>query len=147
MTLLNSRVIRLAVASILGGLLIGLVGGAFRYCLILSDKWRSEMIAWAHHWPYFAWLLPVTVGAGGAYLARLLVIKFAPTAEGSGVQRVEAMFSGEVQPASIAIIPREVLWRDCGHWRVRGLALGREGPTVQMGSSFGVLVAALPAEE
>lgn len=138
MTLLNSRVIRLAVASILGGLLIGLVGGAFRYCLILSDKWRSEMIAWAHHWPYFAWLLPVTVGAGGAYLARLLVIKFAPTAEGSGVQRVEAMFSGEVQPASIAIIPVKFFGGLLAMGS--GLALGREGPTVQMGSSFGVLV-------
>ena len=64
------------------------------------------MIAWAHHWPYLRWILPVLVGAaGGAYLARLLVIKFAPTAEGSGVQRVEAVFSGEVKPASMAIVP------------------------------------------
>jgi len=138
MTLLNSRVIRLAVASILGGLLIGVVGGAFRYCLILSDNWRSQMIAWAHQWPHFAWLLPVGLGAVGAWLARFLVIRFAPTAEGSGVQRVEAVFSGEAKPASFAVVPVKFFGGLIAMGS--GLALGREGPTVQMGSSFGVLV-------
>ncbi len=79
------------------------------------------------------WALP------GAWLARLLVVKFAPTAEGSGVQRVEAVFSGEVQPASSSVPVKFV-----GGLLAMGsgLALGREGPTVQMGASFG---AASPA--
>ena len=138
MIFLNSRLIRLAAASILGGLLIGFAGGAFRYCLIRSDGLRSDFILWAHRWPYVGWLLPVALGAVGAGLARWLVIKFAPTAEGSGVQRVEAVFSGEVQPASFAVVPVKFVGGLAAMGS--GLALGREGPTVQMGASFGVLV-------
>ena len=135
---LNSRLIRLSAASILGGLLIGFVGGAFRYCLIRSDSLRSVVILWAHRCPYFGWLLPVALGAVGAGLARWLVIKFAPTAEGSGVQRVEAVFSGELEPSSFAVVPVKFVGGLAAMGS--GLALGREGPTVQMGASFGVLV-------
>jgi CIC family chloride channel protein len=139
--LLNSRVIRIASASIVGGILIGIVGGAFRYCLILFDHLRTQMVFWAHGHHYTGWLLPVLIGAAGAYLARLLVIKFAPTAEGSGVQRVEAVFSGEIQPASSAVIPVKFVGGLLAMGS--GLALGREGPTVQMGASFGTIVSRL----
>jgi len=138
MKILDSRVIRLALASILGGVLIGVVGGAFRYCLITSDEWRTRLVVWAHRNPAYGWLLPVALAAIGAWLARLLVIKFAPTAEGSGVQRVEAVFSGEAEPASSLVVPVKFFGGLIAMGS--GLALGREGPTVQMGSSFGVLV-------
>ena len=78
------------------------------------------------------WLLaPVALGLVGAALARFLVVQFAPIAEGSGVQRVEAAFSGEVKLAPYSIVPVKFFGGliDMGS----GLALGREGPTVQMG--------------
>lgn len=135
MRILNPRLFRVALASILGGLLIGIVGGLFRYFLILFDGLRSQMVTAAHHHPYVGWIAPITLGAGTACLARLMVIKLAPTAEGSGVQRVEAVFSGEVEPASPIVVPVKFVG---GLLAIGGgLALGREGPTVQMGASFG----------
>jgi CIC family chloride channel protein len=130
MTVLNSRVIRIATASVLGGMLIGVVGGAFRYCLIISDNLRSALVVWAHGTPYAGWVLPVALGAAGAWLARLLVVKFAPTAEGSGIQRVEAVFSGEIPPAAPGVVPVKFVGGLLAMGS--GLALGREGPTVQM---------------
>jgi hypothetical protein len=47
----------------------------------------------------------VALGLVGAALARFLVVRFAPIAEGSGVQRVEAAFSGEVKLAPYSIMP------------------------------------------
>jgi CIC family chloride channel protein len=81
-------------------LLIGAVGGAFRLLLIAADTLRTELVLWAHVRPYTGWLVPVAVGLVGAALARWLVVRFAPTAEASGVQRVEGVFDGEVKPAT-----------------------------------------------
>jgi CIC family chloride channel protein len=138
MALLNSRVIRISIASILTGVLIGLVGGAFRYLLIAADGWRDALIASAHRWPYMGWLAPVALGLVGAALARVLVVRIAPTAEGSGIQRVEAVIRGEVEQASHSI----VFVKFFGGLLAMGsgLALGREGPTVQMGSSLSWLI-------
>ena len=138
MALSNSRIVRISVASLATGLLIGGVGAAFRLLLIKADDLRNELVLWAHRWPYAGWLLPMAVGLVGATVARWLVVRFAPTAGGSGVQRVEALFSGEVQPSSHGI----VLVKFFGGVLAMGsgLALGREGPTVQMGASLSSLI-------
>jgi chloride channel protein, CIC family len=71
-------------------------------------------------------------------LARILVVRFAPIAEGSGVQRVEAAFSGEVKLAPYSIVPVKFFGGLIAMGS--GLALGREGPTVQMGASLSRLI-------
>ena len=141
MTLLNLRVIRISAASIVTGILIGLVGGAFRYCLITADTKRTELIAWAHLWPRIGWVAPVALGLVGAALARFLVVRFAPIAEGSGVQRVEAAFRDEVKLAPHSIVAVKFFGGLVAMGS--GLALGREGPTVQMGASLSRLISRL----
>ncbi len=138
-TVLDYRAVQITVASLLTGVLIGAVGGAFRLLLNKADDLRYALAGRAHAWPYLGWLAPVTLGTLGAVVARLMVARFAPETEGSGVQRVEAVFAGEVEPARPAIILPVKFFG--GLLAIgSGLALGREGPTVQMGSSLAVLV-------
>ena len=131
----DTRLLRMTIASVLAGAVIGVVGGAFRWCLAQAEQLRDRMILWSHGHPYIGWIVPVVVTLVAVAIARLLVLKLAPEASGSGVHRVEAIMAGEIKPGSHMVLPVKFVGGLLSLGS--GMALGREGPTVQMGASFG----------
>ena len=118
----------------------GLVCALFRLCLQQADRWRDLAIEWAHGQAFVGFLLVVLAGAACA-LAAWLVRRFAPHATGSGIPHVELVLRREVPPAPVILLPVKFVG---GLLAIgSGLALGREGPSVQMGSTLAHFIAGL----
>jgi CIC family chloride channel protein len=127
------------VASLVGAL-AGVVGAAFRIALMEVARGRLAMIEWSHHsgLSWLGWVFPTLACGIGAAVACFFTQRFAPTTAGSGIPRVEAVLRHHLRPASIWILPVKFFGGALGIGS--GLALGREGPTVQMGGTVGRLV-------
>jgi CIC family chloride channel protein len=135
----DARLLRMTLASMAAGAMIGVVGGSFRWCLDQAEQLRDRMVVWSHGTPYIGWLVPVVVVMVAVVIARLLVLKLSPEASGSGIHRVEAIMAGEIQPANDMVLPVKYVGGLLSLGS--GMALGREGPTVQMGASIGHIIA------
>jgi CIC family chloride channel protein len=129
--------VRATVLATVGGAAIGAVGAAFRLVLDYGFDLRGEVIEWAEHYPAVGWAVPVLAAASLVAAARWMVRRFAPEAGGSGVQHVEAVMRGEADPPGPPVLPVKFVGGAMSLGA--GMALGREGPVVQMGSTVGVL--------
>src|SRR5215469_6863537 len=127
----RARLVALALLALLVGAGSGLIGAAFRLSLEHADRLRDLLIVWAHGQRLVGFLL-VTVGCAVAVAAAAwLVRRFSPHASGSGIPHVEAALDQQLPPAP----PHLILVKFFGGLLTigSGLALGREGPSMQMG--------------
>jgi CIC family chloride channel protein len=132
----------LGLLSLLAGAGAGLVGAGFRLALVYTDHLRNALITWAHGVSVAGFLFVIPPCAAAAAVAAWLVRRFASHASGSGIPQVEAVLNRELLPQP--------------PWRLTlvkfvggvlgigsGMALGREGPSVQMGACVAHQVAML----
>jgi chloride channel protein, CIC family len=129
----------LALLALIVGAAAGLLGAMFRLALQKADSLRDVAIAAAHVQRGIGFVVVVVACGSATGFAAWLVRRFSSHASGSGIPHVEAVLHGELLPqAPFRLIPVKFLG---GLLAIgSGLALGREGPSVQMGASIGHLV-------
>jgi CIC family chloride channel protein len=128
----------LALLAPLAGAAAGLLGAIFRLALEEADHFRDVLITWAHGEKLAGLLFVAAACVAACAVAAWLVRRVAPAASGSGIPHVEAVLEGEVPPAPPRLIPIKFFG---GVLAIgSGLALGREGPSVQMGATIAHIV-------
>ena len=124
----------LAFLSLIAGAATGVLGAGFRLALEKADHSRNALIAWAHGERLAGFLLVTALCAAATFVAAWLVRRYSPHSSGSGIPYVEAVLHGELPPSPF----RQIAVKFVGGVLAigSGLALGREGPSVQMGGSI-----------
>jgi CIC family chloride channel protein len=118
------------------GLVSGLISSAFRQALQLTEihriNWLKQLT------PVQGLIASLLVGAAGGGLGLWLVRRFAPEAAGSGIPHIKSVVLGEAELRWWRVLPVKFLG---GLASIGGgFALGREGPTIQIGGAAGLMV-------
>ncbi|MFB2970139.1 chloride channel protein [Aerosakkonema sp. BLCC-F183] len=113
--------------------LIGLVSGLAAVLLKQGVGWLGGFRVHSTHLVY-PWLVLPSIGLIGGILAGLLVERIAPETSGSGIPQVKAVLARVPIPLNLRVALTKLLG---GILAIgSGLALGREGPTVQIGAAI-----------
>jgi len=115
------------------GLCAGAVAVIFRALLAGADALRNQLIYWSYALPALGWIFPMMFSAAGAVIAAALVFRYAPETSGSGIPHLKAVLHRLRDLSWGRVIITKLT---SGVLAIgSGLALGREGPTVQMGGA------------
>lgn len=118
------------------GVVAGLLGTAFRFSLAFLERSRVEFLQGFPMGERIA--IGVSIGAVAGGIALWLVWRFAPEATGSGIPHLKSFVLGERTLEWRRLLPVKFVAGLVGIGG--GLALGREGPTIQMGGATGLMV-------
>lgn len=134
------EVLGLVGVAAVAGALTGLVAASFGLLLEDAAGRRERLIERLHNLGPAGFVVLALVVVACTVLAVALVLHVEPHAEGSGIPRVEAVVEGRAEPERPRVLPIKYLG---GLLAIGGggLALGREGPSVQMGGVVGNVVA------
>ena len=134
----RGRLVALAFVSLIGGQAAGLLTAFFRLGLRRVDRYRESALVWAHGEKLAGFVAIIAISAAATGFAAWLVRRFSPEATGSGIPHVEAQVSGLWSGRPFPIILVKFIGGILAMGT--GLALGREGPSVQMGASLTHLI-------
>ena len=129
----------LAVLAVAVGAAAGLLTAVFRLALGRADQLRNLIVVRAHGQGVLGAAAVVAAAAAATGVAAWLVRRFAPSAKGSGIPHVEAVLKDEVSIAPPRLLIVKFVGGVLGIGA--GLALGREGPSVQMGAGLANAIA------
>jgi CIC family chloride channel protein len=134
----RDRLLILAFLSVVAGVAAGLLVAAFRLALSQAEQMRGAMLTWSRGHGVVGFLLTIGLCAVATGIAAWLVHRFSPHATGSGIPHVEAQLAGNWSGSPLRIIFVKFVG---GLLAIgAGLALGREGPAVQMGGSLALFL-------
>ena len=119
------------------GLATGLCAGCVVGLLRLShDRAAARVALWLEEWREVWWTVPIWFGVLVA-LAVILrrIVREEPLISGSGIPQTELALAGRLSFTWWRVLLAKFL----GSWLALfgGLALGREGPSIQMGGAVG----------
>ena len=115
------------------GLMAGLTAVGFRLSLEYAERLRNTFLAFSRSHEFYYWPLPALLFGLSIAIVVFVTLKFAPDAGGSGIPHLKGYLEGILAFRPWRILVVKFIGGVIGIGS--GLALGREGPTVQMGAA------------
>ena len=125
-------------SGIILGALVGFVGTMFQLSIIWFSGWRDDFLGLFGGSEIWQWPASIIFTTVLIICSIWLVRRFAPEAAGSGVQEIEGVLVDKRNLRWHRVLPIKFI---AGSLSLSsGLVLGREGPTIHLGSSVGKMV-------